>query len=362
MKIAVIGTLGIPASYGGVEKQSEELYTRLARRGHDITVYCRNHYVKHEVESYNGVKLKRFPSIKTKHFDTISHSFLSTLDSILRKYELVHFQSIGSAPLSILPKLNQTQTVVTVHSLDWKCSKWNILGRRYLQLAERMAMRFPAKVISVSKTIKQYLEKEYNKDVFYIQNGISAPDYIAPDNLSRFGLVPNNYLLFVGRLVPEKGCHHLLDAFNRISTQMKLVIVGGSRFSTSYISKLKASAKNPNIIFLDYQPADVVAELYEHAYLCVFPSESEGQSICLLEAMSHGKSVLVSDIPENLEVIDGCGFAFESKNSTQLKDRLQKILELPELVANMGQKAREHILNNYSWDFVADEYERVFSA
>ncbi len=318
MKIGVIGTLGLPVTYGGVERHVEQLYSRLAARGHDITVYCRTHYTDRKTDDYQGIKLVRFPSIRTKHLETISHTFISSLNSLFSDLDIIHYHSLGPSLFSFIPALKGQKSVVTIHGLDWQREKWGRFASCYLKLSELFALYFPKATIGVSKNIQTYFMDKYRQHINYIPNGVNIPNKIPADKIKQWGLETDGYILYVGRLVPEKGCHYLIDAYSRLNTDLKLVIAGDSRFTDKYADSLKRSASK-DIIFLGNVTGVKLAELFSNAYLFVQPSELEGLSIALLEAMSYGRCVLTSDIAEELEVTADAGLSFQNKDSADLR-------------------------------------------
>jgi glycosyltransferase involved in cell wall biosynthesis len=360
VKIAMIGQKGIPATYGGIERHVEEISSRLISRGHEVTVYCRMHYTRLRGH-HRGVHLIRHPSIKTKHLDAISHCTLASVDSIFRGYDIVHFHALGPSILSWLPRLAGKKSVVTVHGLDWQREKWGRFARWFLRMCEKPAYRFPDRTIVVSRTLQEHFRVQHRTEPAFIPNGTPIPKPVRPNKLRRYGLDPQRFILFVGRMVPEKGCHYLVEAFNQIDTDLKLVLAGGSSFSDGYVDKLKRACNgNRRIVMMDYVYGDLLDELWSNAYLVVHPSVLEGLSIALLEAMSFGKCVLVSDIPENLEVVEDCAVPFRSKDIQDLRSKIEHLLAHPDVVTSYERRCGAHIRQNYSWEVVVDSLERLY--
>jgi len=358
MKIAMIGQKGIPATYGGIERHVEEVGTRLASRGHEVSVYCRFYYTRLK-DKYRGVRLLRLPSVKTKHFDTPTHCAISTLDSLFRGYDIVHFHALGPSLFSFIPRISRAKTVVTVHGLDWQREKWGPAASWILKRCEYPAIHFPSRTVVVSRTLQEYFRDKYRVETTVIPNGTNIPAPRMLSKLKKAGLEPGRYVLFVGRLVPEKGCHYLIEAFEKLDTSMKLVIAGGSSFSSEYVEGLKKHASD-RVIFLDYVYADTLEELWSNALLVVQPSTLEGLSISLLEALSFGRCVLVSDIPENLEVVEDCAPSFKSKDVEDLRSKLEMLMSSPELLAVYEKKAKHHILSKFTWEGVTSSLERLY--
>lgn len=356
----MIGLKGIPATYGGIERHVEEIGARLVERGHDVTVYCRTYYTK-ENGTHHGMKLRRLPSINTKHLDTATHTALSALDALLRGFDIVHFHALGPSAFSFLPRLRGQRTVVTVHGLDWEREKWGPLASAFLKRCEYPALHFPSRTIVVSETLQKYFEEKYLIRPDVIPNGTSLPELRPLNKLRRHGLTPGGYVLFVGRLVPEKGCHYLMQAYRDVRSDLKLVLAGGSSFSDGYVETLKEhQSKDPRVVMLDYVYGEALEELWSNACVVVQPSTMEGLSIALLEALSYGRCVLVSDIPENLEVVQNCAVSFRSRDVEDLGAKLQSLLDDPARVRSFGGLARRRVEEKYSWERVVEATEIVY--
>ncbi|HTO91493.1 MAG TPA: glycosyltransferase family 4 protein [Candidatus Sulfotelmatobacter sp.] len=358
MRIAMIGQKGVPATYGGIERHVEEIGQRLVKRGHEVAVFCRLYYTPPGAEA-GGLTLLRRPSIHTKHLDTVTHVIWSTLESIVRRFDIVHFHALGPSVFAGLPRVTGQKTVVTVHGLDWQRQKWGKFASWVLRQCEGPAARFPNRTIVVSRTLRQHFLQHHHCHAAFIPNGTNLPAPRAPRKLLQLGLTPGKYVLFVGRLVPEKGVHFLCEAFSQIDTDVKLALVGGLSFSQDYVQLLRRY-ESDRIKLLDYVFGDTLEELWSNAYVVVQPSTMEGLSIALLEALSYGRCVLLSDIPENLEVGEDCAVPFRSQDVGDLKQKLEMLLTHPEVVREYESKARAHIQEHYSWDKVAEHTETVY--
>jgi len=354
----MIGQKGIPATYGGIEKHVEEITRRLAGRGHDVSVFCRFYYTPPEA-SFHHVRLLRRPSVHTKHLDTATHVAWCTLEAMLHRYDIVHFHALGPSLFSALPRLAGARTAVTVHGLDWQRQKWGRAAAWVLRHCEGPAVRFPDRTIVVSRTLRDYFREQHHRDATFIPNGTNLPTPRRARRILELGLTPGRYVLFVGRLVPEKGVHFLCEAFVRVPTDMKLALAGGLSFSEDYVRELKRF-ESERIRLLDYVYGEDLEELWSNAYLVVQPSTVEGLSIALLEALSYGRCVLISDIPENLEVADQVAVSFHSRDVGDLRDKLESLIRNPERVRELEAKARAHIERHYSWDTVAEQTEAVY--
>ncbi|MBI1796499.1 MAG: glycosyltransferase family 4 protein [Candidatus Eisenbacteria bacterium] len=358
MRIAMIGQKGLPATYGGIERHVEEIGRRLVARGHDVSVFCRLYYTPAGAQ-YHGVHLLRRPSINTKHLDTATHVTWSSVEATLRRYDIVHFHALGPSAFAWLPRLHGARTVVTVHGLDWQREKWGKLASWVLKQCEYPAAHFANRTIVVSKTLREYFRDHHHCDAAFIPNGTNLPTPRPARKILPLGLTPGKYVLFVGRLVPEKGVHYLCEAFSRIPSDMKLALVGGMSFSQDYVDLLKRY-ESDRIRLLDYVFGESLEELWSNAYMVVQPSTMEGLSIALLEALSYGRCVLLSDIPENLEVAEECAVSFRSKDVDDLREKLAMLMARPDLVKQYEGKARDHILRQYSWDKVAESTEALY--
>lgn len=361
MKIAHIGSRGFPGFQAGVEKSLEEICPRLAAKGHEVTIYCSDHVTTAE-PLYKQTILRRMPAVSTKHFETLSRVTLSAWDALFQKYDIVHFHSIGPALMSWLTKPAKCKTVVTVHGLDWQRAKWGWVAKKALQLGEKCSVLFPDHTVVVSKYLKRYYQEQYQKEVSYIPNGVTVQEPLAPEEMKKkFPIESKQYLLFASRLVPEKGCHLLIEAFRKVNTKMKLVIAGSSWHSDAYVRELHEMAKwDRRIIFTGWTEGNLMKELYSNAYAFCLPSEIEGLSLALLEAMSYGVCPFTSDIPENLDVIEKHGVTFKSGDVEDLQKQLQYLVENPERTAELGLEARGLVQKEYSWDKDCDKLERTY--
>lgn len=381
MKIALIGQKGIAVTHnGGIERHVEEISTRLAKLGHEVFVYCRSHYMPEELRrntKFKKVNLVMKPSINTKYLDTITHVFISTLNALFKKYDVIHYHGVGPSVLAFIPRifLRKTKTVVTFHSIDRFHKKWGPMARTFLAFGEWTACNYPHKTIVVSRTLKQYCKKKFYKDTIFIPNGVEIKNFFNSDRIKQFGLEPNKYILSVARFVKHKGLHYLIQAFKKLKAlfqaglnsklswtkNFKLVLVGELPYPNKYADYLKElAAKDPDIVFIEYQKGEILDQLFANAYLYCHPSESEGLSITILEAMAHRKCVLISDIEENLEAMSNYGFYFKTGNVNDLTKKLEKLLASPEVVKEIGEKAQEFVKREHDWDKITKEILKVY--
>jgi len=364
MKIAIIGQKGIPAKIGGVEKHVEGISLELAQMGHDVYVYTRHSYTDKNLKEYKGVKLISLPSIKSKHLDAISHTFLACLDIIFkRKVDVVHFHSIGPSALIFMIKIFRPKlpVVSTFHCQDYYHQKWGTFARACLRIGERIACKSPDKVITVSEILKAYTNSRYNVEAEYIPNGAVLQKKEEAEEVKKiWGLEKDSYFLTASRLIRHKGIHYAIKAFQDLKTDKKLVIAGDGFFTDDYAEELKDLARNnKNIIFTGTQSGKILAELYSNAYLLLQPSESEGLSLSLLEAMSYGTPILASDIPENKEALGGAGFVFRNKKVDDLREKLKELLD-PALAKSKIDKEVNRIKDIYNWPKIAKDIDLVY--
>lgn len=367
MKIAFIGLRAIGSSAaGGIEKAIEELSTRLVKLGHEVTVFTRARYDTYPGDEFEGVKLRRLPAIYTKHLEAISNTVVAVFHA-LRGYDVVHINATGPALLAFLPRLFGRKVVVTVHGLDWKREKWGSFAKLWLRLGAWASAAFPHRTIVVSRTLEAHYRDHFGRSVTYIPNGVTLPD---PEILRAakhpLGLAKGSYILFLSRLVPEKGCHTLISAFRQLATDKKLVIVGPTTHTDDYEAQLRQlAAGDPRIIFAGAQFGEAKDALFRDAYLFVLPSTIEGMALVLLEAMSFGTGCLCSDIPENLEVIqtpDGnfVGAYFSTDSPESLARNLEKLLTNSQLLMQLGAAGRDYVAATFDWDVIARQYQDTY--
>ncbi|HDM78451.1 MAG TPA: glycosyltransferase [Deltaproteobacteria bacterium] len=360
MRIAYIAVKGIPIG-GGIEKLTEEIGSRLASKGHHIIVYSSRDYGT-VAGRYKGMEIRTVSSVNTKSLHKLSICFFSTLD-VIKKHDVdvVHIHAVGPSLFSIFPRIFRIPTVVQTHGLEWKRDKWGALGKAFFRLADYTAVYFPHVTTSVSKVQKNYYEAKFGKKVVYIPTGVSNVARRRADKILKWGLKPERYILFAARLVEEKGAHYLIDAFRRLDTDVKLVIAGDAAHADKYKALVHERAgDDKRIIFPGFVTGETLEELFSNAYLFCLPSTLEGLPIALLEAMSYGNCCVASDIPENLEALENYGYTFANRDPNSLFQVLRDLIEHPEKVKIKKERAREHVLKNYSWDNIADQMELLY--
>jgi glycosyltransferase involved in cell wall biosynthesis len=357
----MIGQKGVPATHGGVERHVDELGARLVGLGHEVTVFTRPNYTDPALREHRGMRLVSLPTIGTKHLDAIVHSVLATLVCWRGGYEVVHYHAIGPCLASPLARLRGRHVVATIHGADWRRSKWGRGARSVLRLGEWMALHVPHVTISVSETLAQRYAEETGRRVVYIPNGIAIDPGDDTAVLDEFGLTDRGYVLFAGRLVPEKGAHYLLEAQSCAHTEMPVVIAGDQSMSEDYVAVLRALAGD-DVVFTGYQYGARLAALFRHAALFVLPSDLEGLPIVLLEALAYGLPVLASDIAPNVEVLGDKGRYFRAGDVSSLATELaQCVREAPEMRESV-QEFQLQALATYDWNKVGRETAGLYES
>jgi glycosyltransferase involved in cell wall biosynthesis len=360
LSIAMLGSRGIPARYGGSETAIEEIGGRLAKRDYRIVVYCRRHNSQTEAREYRGMERVVLPSIHRKNWDTPSHTFLSLLHLLCKEHvDVVHFHGVGNAIFLPFLKLTSLKTVVTVDGPDWERPKWGWLARRVLKLSASLTARMADSVITDNLVSQKLFREKFSRATEYIPYGTYAMDEKETDELEKFGLVKDEYLLYVGRLIPDKGVHLLVKAFEKVRTTKKLAIVGGNPYFPEYIRELK-STKDQRIQFLGYIYDRPYRQLCGNAYLYVHPLIVDGTSPQLLQAMGYGNCIVSSDLPEINDVVGDAARRFPCGDTDKLGSVLQELVADPDTVQVYKKKAQERVSRLFNWDGIAAEHERVY--
>ncbi|MBU1167223.1 glycosyltransferase family 4 protein [Patescibacteria group bacterium] len=363
MKIAFIGQKGIPAGQGGVEKHVEKLAQKLHGFGHEVFVYSRKEYTGTEAKEFQGIKIVNLPAIPSKNLEAISHTFLATLDVLRQDYDIVHYHGVGPSTLSFIPRLfkRNTKVVATFHCRDQFHQKWGFMARKFLKFGEYAISTFPHKTITVSKILKKFCQEKYNREAAHIPNGVDIVKTNATDLLANFGLEKDNYILTVSRLVKHKGIHCLIDAYKKIETGKKLVIVGDNSYTSDYVKELKDLARDDDrIIFTGLQTGESLAQLFTNASLYVHPSEAEGLPITILEAMNYGLPTLATSIPENIEASGGLIHFFRKGDTLDLSYKMKILLNDKELSDSKTEVAQKYVEETYNWETISLDIEQLY--
>ena len=365
VNIAMFGHKRIPSREGGVEIVVEELSKRMAALGHTVTCYNRSgHHISgaqydHCVTACpDGVIMKSVWTLDKKGLAAVSSSFFAALMASFSKAQVVHIHAEGPAFMCWLPKLFGKRVIVTVHGLDWQREKWGHgFASKFIRAGEKMAVRFADEIIVLSRNVQDYFRTTYQRETVWIPNGVSMPDHTNASLIHKdHGLCGNDYILFLGRLVPEKGIHYLINAFRMVRTKKKLVIAGGASDTDEYVKRLQASAgEDDRIIFTGFVQGQLLEELYSNAYAYVLPSDVEGMPLSLLEAMSYGNCCLVSDIAECMEVVGTHALCFDKGNVDDLRKQLQMLCDDPDLVQQFRGSVQSYICERFNWDDVTKQ-------
>lgn len=365
MRIAMVGTRGIPASYSGFETCVEELSARLVARGHEVTVYCRSHHITHPGDTYRGARLVKLPTVRNKYLDTIVHTTLSCLHLLRDRHDMVMMFIAGNGPVALLPRLAGMPVALNVDGLDWQRDKWPGPAKRYIQLAEWLATKLPHAVVTDSRAVQRYYRQRFGLDTTCIAYGATARHLPPGETLARLGLEPGRYILYVGRLVPENCANHLIDAFatlgDEIPTGMKAVIVGDAPYAPDYIAGLRARAGD-RIVLPGYIFGDGYWELLSNAYAYAFTSGASGTHPALLEAMVVGNCVIANAIPTNAETGGDAVLYYDgARGGADLAAQLRRVFADPALSDEYGARAAQRVAQRYNWDEITDQYLTLFN-
>lgn len=356
----MIGLKALPPRYGGFETAADEVGRRLVKLGHHVIVYNRSGLSSHSGKYYEGIELVTLPTIQSKHLSSIVHSFLCSLHCLWEDVDVVHYFITGTTIFAPIPRLFGIKTVCSVDGTDWQRGKWGRLARLYLRLSERLAVWFCNGLIADSQEVVRYYREKYSAETVFIPYGTREDSSSGREYLDRFGLTEREYLLFVGRLVPENNVHELISAFENVRTEKKLVIVGDDPWGKEYLRSLK-STTDSRVIFTGGIYGEGYEQLQRSAYLFVLPDEVGGTHPSLVEAMGFGNCVLVNDTPSNLEVIGEAGFSYRgSEGALGLRSQLQLLLDRPELVREYRGRARHRALSQYRWLNVVRQHENLY--
>ena len=354
-----MGIRGIPANYGGFETFAEALSERLVKRGHDVTVYCRSHNSDYVEPTYKGVRLVILPTIRHKYFDTVAHTFLCAVHSLKEHYDAILICNSANSYISFLPRLVGTKVALNVDGLEWQRAKWNRIGKLFYRFSEWLATFLPDVIVSDAGMIERYYRKKFRKSSFYIPYGFRPEVDKGTDILKNFGLEPERYVLYVSRLEPENNAHRVIEAFEKVQTDLNLVIVGDAPYNQDYIASLK-STKDERIVFTGYVFGRGYRQLQSNAYFYVQATEVGGTHPALVEAMGFGNCILANDVPEHREVLGDTGLFFRVHDVDDLAQKMQYLLDHPEIIERYRKMARKRAVEKYSWDAVTRNYEKLF--
>ena len=369
MKIAMIGHKRIPSREGGVEVVVEELSTRLVKDGYQVDVYNRKgknvqdkkaDKEKKKLKEYKGVRIITIPTINKKGIDALLYSILATIRALFGHYDVIHYHAEGPCAMLWLPHFFRIYTIATIHGLDWQRSKWNGLGAKYIKFGEKIAAKYADEIIVLSKDVQKYFKESYNRSTNFIPNGVNKATIREPEIIKeKYGLEKDSYILFLARIVPEKGLHYLIEAYKQIDTDKKLVIAGGASHTNDYLNQIKEMVKNnSNIIMTGFVQGEELEELYSNCFLYCLPSDIEGMPLSLLEAKSYGCRCLVSDIEENTQLITDSFMKFKKADVEDLKEALKRNLNSKKMNPISHYETLEKY---YNWDVITNKYEKLYT-
>lgn len=365
LRIAIFGHKRIPSREGGIEIVVEELATRMAAAGHDVTCFNRSghHISGKEFDTrtkaiYKNVKIKEVPTIEQKGLAAVTSSFFAALQAALGRYDIVHIHAEGPAIFCWIPKLSGKHVVVTIHGLDWQREKWRHgIGSKFIRFGERMAVKCADQIIVLSESIQEYFKKIHKRETSFIPNGVSESEIVSAKYIKeKFNLTKDSYILYLGRIVPEKGEHYLIEAFRKVKTEKKLVIVGGVSDTDEYMVRLRElAAGDSRVIFTGFVQGQLLEEFYSNSYIYTLPSDLEGMPLSLLEAMSYGNCCLTSDIPECVDVVENKAVTFRKSDIEDLREKLQMLCDNPGIVDGYKDSAESFIRSKYNWDTIVEK-------
>jgi len=360
LRIALLGTRGVPARYGGFETFAEQLATRLVARGHSVTVYGRCSLFSGwgEQESYRGVRRRNTGTIFNKYLETPLHAFTSFIDMLGQRCDGILLCNAANSPFAPLLKLKRVPLLINVDGIERNRAKWNTFGKLWYVLGERCSVSLATRLVSDADVIAEYYKDTYNCDSEVIPYGVHPVVRPPGEALAKFGLTKGHYILYVSRLEPENNALGVIEAYNRIKTDLPLVIVGDAPYADEYKARLRAAASS-NVIFTGFQFGEAYEEFQSNCYVYIQATEVGGTHPALVESMSYGNCVIGNGTPENVEVIGDAGLTFPKNDFITLSNVLEQTLTDPSLVASYGAKAKAHVNARYSWDAIVERYERL---
>lgn len=359
MKIALIGTRGVPANYGGFETCVEELGKRLVERGHEVTVYCRDSYYDYKQPTYLGMRLKYLPNLKKKSLDTLSHTFLSILDAVRQPYDVLMVFNAANSPTLFLPRILGKKIAINTDGLEWKRGKWGAVARNYYKMSEWLSTKLAHRVVADSTGIRDYYREQYGVDTTYIAYGAYISRSSKPELLNALDLSPGEYFLQITRFEPENNPLLTIDAFCRTRTDKKLVIVGGVPYESEYSRHIMGRADSNILLPGPIYDKELLNELWCNCYAYVHGNEVGGTNPALLQTMASGCFTMAIDVPFSRDVLRDGGIYF-ARDADDLASKMRWTLEHSDELSEFKQRALERIRSHYCWDTVTDGYEQLF--
>lgn len=365
----MLGHKRVPSREGGVEVVVEELSTRMVQLGHKVTLFNRKgHHVAGEeydlkpIKEYKGVRLRYVPTINRRGFAAATSSYFGAIMAAFGPYDIVHFHAEGPCAAMWIPKFFGKRCIATIHGLDHQRQKWGTFASRYIMHGEKAAVKYADEIIVLSRSVQDYFKKNYNRDTIYIPNGVNRSTTLSAQIIKdKYGLERDDYFMFLGRLVPEKGVEYLIKAFKQVKTDKKLVIAGSGSDTEDFVDHLhQLAAGDDRIIFTGFVQGKELSELFSNCYTFVLPSDLEGMPLTLLEAMSYGNCCLVSDIPECTSVVEDKAVVFKKGNVQELEEKLHFLCENNHMVNQYRSCSGDFICEKYRWEEVIHETLDVY--
>lgn len=362
MRIGLLGNRGIPSNFGGSDTVFEQLGEILVKRNHKVVVYCRKHQSTTDAKYYKGIERVVLPSVNNFHLDTISHSFLTTLHILLTdKVDILNFHGVGNSFVLPLLLFSKKKSIILIDGPDWKRPKWNLFAKLMLRLSVNFAVWFADEIIADNIPIHDWLKERFNKDTPIIYYGVDFNKIPPGDNLSKWGLIGDDYILFVAMMVPDKGPDIILEAYSKLKTDKKLLMVGDTHYHRAYYSTLKEKySNNKNIIFTGFQYGDAYKEYMSNAYIYSHPFRSDGTSPSLLQSLALGNCIVANSTEETSSAIENAGILFERDSPTSLAEKLQFLIDNPSLIFEYKIRSLALAKRKYNWEIIVDQYENVF--
>jgi glycosyltransferase involved in cell wall biosynthesis len=354
MRLAIIGTRGVPANYGGFETFADQFGRRMVERGHQVTIYGRTTSVPATITEHAGMRVVRLPAPRSKYLETVVHTLFSALHLAVRRFDIVYVCNSANVPAVIVLLLARKRVVLNVDGLEWKRAKWNAIGRTYYRMCAWTAAHLPVEIVTDARVIQKHYSDAYGRKTEYFPYGTDLEPLPDDGTLERLGLRPGEYVLYVSRLEPENNAHVVIDAYSKVETDVPLVIVGDAPYASDYIASLHAT-EDPRVMFTGAIYGDGYRVLRSHATAYIQATEVGGTHPALIEAMGYGNAIIANDVPEHREVLGDAGWYYMGPD--ELADRLRAVLADDEARGRLAGAARDRAARLYAWDAVTDAYE-----
>jgi glycosyltransferase involved in cell wall biosynthesis len=357
MRVAILGIRGVPANYGGFETFAEQFGSRLAERGHEVTVYGRSRYVDRALRTHRGMRIVRLPAPRSKYLETVIHTLFAAVHAVLKRYDFVYVCNSANVPAVMLLRLFGSRVVLNVDGLEWQRRKWNRLGRAYYRLCAWLAARLPVHVVTDAVVIQEHYRREYGRETLVFPYGADLNPVSDDGTLAQLALEPRGYVLYVSRLEPENNAHVVIEGYGLIETDLPLVVVGDAPYASEYIAGLHATT-DPRVRFTGAIYGKGYRILQSNATSYVQATEVGGTHPALVEAMGYGNAIVANDVPEHRETLGDAGLYY--RGASELAGQLGSLLRDDDKAARLRVAASQRARERFSWDAITDAYERWF--